>query len=247
MQQVFSLIKYKQQAFAKLPLFKFMEDCSILPRQRLSFAPCAAHFIMGFADLNKYVLRQEPTDDRIQQIINQHSYEDDYHWQWFLEDIEKLNFNPSLKLNDTLKFLWSEETKTSRLLVYELYQHIFRANSLNKLVILEVMEAAADVFFARAVKIVRELQITTNQEYRYFGHCHAEAENDHNANTDEVQEWIANIHLTTEARQESLELVETVFKLFTTWTNGLLMYAEAYQTAQTSNSTQDIKKLLIAA
>ena len=108
------------------------------------------------------------------------------------------------------------------------------------------MEAAADVFFARAIKIVHELQVTTNQEYRYFGHCHADAENNHNANHEEIQKLIRSINLTTEDRQESFKLVENVFELFTVWTEGLLAYAEAYQAAQIVDSNQDIKEVLLA-
>jgi hypothetical protein len=35
---------------------------------------------MAFGDLNRHVLRVEPTDDPLLQAINAHTYEDDHHW-----------------------------------------------------------------------------------------------------------------------------------------------------------------------
>lgn len=102
MKNILALIEEKQQVYAQLPFFQFLQDESIEPIQRLAFAPCAAPFIMSFSDLCKYALRQEPTNDKIQAILNQHTYEDDFHWQWFLEDLEKFGLNASLQLNDSL-------------------------------------------------------------------------------------------------------------------------------------------------
>ncbi len=111
MKEILALIEEKQRIYAQSPLFEFMQDSQIHPIKRLAFAPCAAPFIMSFADLCKYTLRQEPTNDKIQALLNQHTYEDDFHWQWFLEDIQKLGFNFSLQFNDSLEFLWGQKTK----------------------------------------------------------------------------------------------------------------------------------------
>ena len=78
MEKVLALIEKKKQEFAKSGLFEFMRDKSINPRQRLAFAPCVAPFVMSFGEFNKYVFREEPTNDPIQEIVNKHSYEDDY-------------------------------------------------------------------------------------------------------------------------------------------------------------------------
>ncbi|GAB4530736.1 MAG: hypothetical protein Tsb0014_13640 [Pleurocapsa sp.] len=248
MREVLAFIAQKQAEFAQLPLFKFMQDRSISPKQRLAFAPCAAPFILAFADLNKYVLRQEPTEDKIRAILNQHSYEDDYHWQWFLEDIDKLGFNSELKLNDSLRFIWSEETKHSRLLAYELYRYLtIQTEPLSQLVILESMEATSSVFSSFAVQIAEELQTITNQEFCYFGHCHIDVENGHHAHTDEVKQFISNIQLKDEVLTQQFELVEKVFELFSEWSYGMLAYAQAYQKAQLYDLDRDEKSVLAIA
>ena len=232
MKNILALIEEKQQKYSQLPFFKFLQDESIHPIKRLAFAPCAAPFIMGFADLNKYVLRQEPTNDKIQAILNQHTYEDDFHWQWFLEDLEKLGFNCSLQLNDALRFLWSEETQTSRLLTHELYQYITQSEPIEKLVALEAIEATSDVLVSVTKQVTDELKLIINQEYKYFGDYHFDAENNHHAYSDDVNKFIKNIHISEKTRKKSVDLVDKVFELFTQWTHGLLTYAQGYQISQ---------------
>lgn len=240
-----TLIEEKQQVFSRLPLFEFMQDETIDPVKRLAFAPCAAPFIMSFTDLCKYVFRQEPTDDKIQEILNRHTYEDDFHWQWYIADLEKLGFNCSLTFNDSLTFLWGDETKASRFLTHELYTRIVRANVVEKLMILEAMEATADVFLSYTKKITRELQLSTGREYQYFGSSHGEAEQNHNTRSDSVREFIQNISISAETRQNIIQLVEEVFELFTQWSDRLLTYAQNYQVSQSLNQQQDRQLLAL--
>lgn len=78
-QDILDVIETKKAKFAQAPLFQFMQDQHISPLQRLGFAPCIAHFILSFGDLNKYVFRDESSNDVIQELINEHTYEDDHH------------------------------------------------------------------------------------------------------------------------------------------------------------------------
>ena len=239
MKEIFASIAKNKQKFARLPLFQFMADKTIHPKNRLSFAPCAAPFIMSFADLNKYVLRQEPTTDKIQAILNQHTYEDDSHWQWFLEDIDRLGFNSELDLNNSLRFVWSEETKHSRLLAYELYRYlIIQPEPIGRLVILESMEATSDAFSYFALEIAKELKQLYDRELLYFGHCHCDAENGHHAHTEGVRKFLNSIKLEPEILRQQLELVEVVFDLFSQWSDAMLSYAKAYQQFQLYDRTK---------
>ena len=247
MKNILALIEEKQQAYSQLPFFQFLQDESIHPIKRLSFAPCAAPFIMSFADLNKYVLRQEPTNDKIQAILNQHSYEDDFHWQWFLEDLETLGFNCSLQLNDALRFLWSEETQTSRLLTHELYQYIAQSEPIEKLVALEAIEATSDVLVSVTKQVSDELKSIINQEYKYFGDCHFDAENNHNAYSDDMRKFLENIYISEKTQQKSLDLIDKVFEMFAQWTHGLLIYAQGYQVSQPLDVQLDREQILEVA
>jgi hypothetical protein len=232
MKNILALIVEKQQAYSQSPLFEFMQDEKIHPTKRLAFAPCSAPFIMSFADLCKYVLRQEPTNDKIQAILNRHTYEDDFHWQWFLEDLDSLGFNNSLQLNDSLKFLWGEETQASRLLTYQLYQYIAQSEPIERLVVLEAMEAASDVFMSFTKPVTNQLQLMTNQEYKYFGDRHFDAESSHHAHSDDVSQFIENIYISEKTREKSIDLIDKVFDLFSQWNHRLLTYAQNYQVTQ---------------
>ena len=69
---------------------------------------------MSFGDLNKYVVREKNANTKLQQIINEHTYEDDHHWPWFITDLDKLGYNSQMNFTQVLRFLWGEQTKVSR-------------------------------------------------------------------------------------------------------------------------------------
>ena len=232
MKRILALIEEKKHSYAQSSLFEFMQDLKIHPIKRLAFAPCAAPFIMSFADLCKYTLRQEPANNQIQSILNQHTYEDDFHWQWFLEDLQQLGFNHRLNFNDSLRFIWGEETRSSRFLSNELYRNIVVSEPLEKWIILEVMEAAADVFLSHTRKITQEIHLITNQEFKYFGNCHLNAETEHTAHSQGVNELIESIDLAQEDEDKNALLVNTIFELFSQWNLSLLAYAQNHRVSQ---------------
>ena len=92
----------------------------VTPRQRLAFLPCMAPFILAFGDLNRYVLRDEPTGDPYQAMVNAHSREDDHHWPWYLEDFSKLGHDSPQAPSDTLRFHYSDSTAVKRRLALRL-------------------------------------------------------------------------------------------------------------------------------
>ncbi|MEH2126284.1 hypothetical protein [Nostoc sp.] len=232
MQQVLALIEQKKQEFAQLPLFKFMQDKSINPRQRLAWAPCAAHFIMNFGELNKYFLRVEPTTDPIQTLINRYTYEDDDHWLWFLEDLKNLEFDKPLQFSDALKFLWSEETKNARWLNYQLYRHTSQATPIQKIIVIQVTEATGNVMLSIAAEIGKEIKAITQKQCRYFADFHLNIEADHMTGSSGIDQFLQDIQLSEAAQQEAFELVENLFTVFTQFANSLLVYAKTHKIEQ---------------
>jgi hypothetical protein len=247
MEEVLALIEKKKQILASSGLFEFMRDTSIDPRQRLAFAPCVAHFAMSFGELNKYVLREEPTNDPLQAIVNNHTYEDDYHWLWFLEDLETLGINKSLKFSDSLKFIWNEETKASRLLTYHMFRYAFGASPITKLAIVEVIEATGSVFLSAAASIAEELRPITQKELVYFGCSHLAVETGHTTGSPEVEQSLNKIQLTIESRQEAFEIVENLFAISTKQADELLVYAKTHSFDQPFAKPREIWQPLKAA
>ncbi|HAX79691.1 MAG TPA: hypothetical protein DCY88_28620 [Cyanobacteria bacterium UBA11372] len=232
MKQVLALIEKRKQEFALLPLFEYLQDQSIDPRQRLAFAPCLAPLVMGFSDLCKYGFREEPTTNKIQEFINIHTYEEEYHWRWLLEDIQKLELNQSLNFTDTLRFLWGEETKKTRQVCPKIERCILISDPLQKLIGVQVSEVTANVFFTMTEKVIKELERSTKKQYRYFGNNHVTEENNHNLNKGNVMEFLAEIELTDEQLQTYCALVDELFEAYAESMDELLAYAKRHKVEQ---------------
>ncbi len=228
MKEVLALIEKKKQEFAQLRLFEYLQDKSIDPKQRLAWTPCVTPFAMGFGHLNRYDLRKEPTDDPIQELINRHTYEDDHHWEWFLEDLEALGLNHSMKFSDAMKFFWCDETYKTWLVCHQIALYTFQAEPIVVLAAVEAIEATGNVILALTAQVAQELQQTTNQSYRYFGQHHFCVETGHTTGTDDVEQFIERIQLTEEQKSKAFEVVEKVFEVFTEAVNEMMAYAEKY-------------------
>ncbi|TVP60297.1 MAG: hypothetical protein EA343_17745 [Nodularia sp. (in: Bacteria)] len=225
MKEVLELIEKRKQEFAQLPLFKFMQDKSIDPMQRLAWAPCLAPFSMGFGQLNRLDFRKEPTNNPIQLIINKHTYEDDHHWKWFLEDLEKLGLNHSMKFSAALDFFWGEETQKTRQICHQIALHTFQAEPIVVLAAIEAIEATGNVALSLTAQVAEELQQDTKQNYRYFGQHHLCVETGHAVGTDNLQHFVEELQLTEEQKTKAFELVEKVFEVFSGSMEEMMAYA----------------------
>ncbi|WP_017318693.1 hypothetical protein [Mastigocladopsis repens] len=232
MKEVLALVEKRKQEFAQLPFFKFLQDKSIDPRQRLAWAPCATPLVMGFGQLNRYDLRKERTDEPIQELINRHTYEDDHHWVWFLEDLEKLGFDHSMKFSDAMRFLWGKETYKTRQVCHQIALHTFRSEPIVVLAAIEALEATGNVAFTLTAQVAQELQQMTNQKYRYFGQYHFCVEIGHVTGTDDIEKLLESIQLTEEQKAKAFEVVEKVFEVFTEAVNEMMAYAEKHSIVQ---------------
>ncbi|RUR78228.1 hypothetical protein PCC6912_35700 [Chlorogloeopsis fritschii PCC 6912] len=228
MKEVFKFIEVKKQEFAKLPFCEFLQDKSIDPRQRLAWAPCLAPFVMNIWEVNKYFLREEPTSDPIQKIINKHTYEDDHHYVWYLEDMEKLAFDYSSKFSDSLRFLWGKETQRTRQICQKIAAYSFQAEPILKFAIIEVIEATGNVVLSLTTEVSRELEISTKHNYRYFGEHHLAVETGHTTGTDDIEILIENIELPEATRKKAFWLVEKVFEAFADGLNEFYLYAKSH-------------------
>lgn len=238
MKTIVTFIEEQKQEFATLPLFVFMQDTNINPRQRLIFAPCMAYFIMSFGDINKYILRSEGSTDKIQDMVNRYTYEDENHWPWFLKDIEILGFDPKWNFTQALRFIWGEQTKISRQLAYQIAGYTLQADSAIKALVIQVLEATADVFFRVSNQIALELQAITNKEYLFFGETHVCEEIGHVISTANGKDFLTEIELTDSQRQQAIEVVEKVFQVFREWTYELLAYANTHNLEPGNNESE---------
>lgn len=231
MKPVLKHIFQHKRAYAKLPFFDFLRDERLSPRERLAFFPCMASFIMSFGDLNRLVLRVEPTDDPWLQMINAHTYEDDHHWPWYLEDFTKLGHDAVKKApGDTLRFLYSDATIQNRLLAHRLAHLIWGAEPVVRLAIIEAIEETGNVLFELTSRIAAQYQRDTGVELRYCGEYHFNLESGHAMNNDHAE--LAGITLTPAQQRDALQRVDQVFEWFALWTQELLDFARNAQTGR---------------
>lgn len=222
MKEVLAHIEKKKQEFAKLPLFEYMRDTSIEPRQRLAWTPYITPLAMGFGDLWIYILKREPTTNTIQKMINKHTDEDKNHWKWFPKDIKALGFNESFDFSDSIEFIWSEETKKARLLFLQIAILTYNLESQVLIAAIETLEATANIAFSTTAQVANELQKTTFKNYPYFGTLHLVEDSTHSMFEKENQFFIENIKLTEKQENECYEITDKIFALFTECLNEIM-------------------------
>ena len=246
MKEVLELIEKKKREFAKLPFFEYLADENIDPRQRLVWAPCFVHVAMSLAELYKYVLRKEPSDNLVQKIINKHTHEEDYHWVWFLEDIEKLGFNYTNNFIDTTKFLWSKSIQKTRLLPYQLFSLCTTIKEPNlRLIIIEAIEGTSNVGLPLIAIVAQELKEITGKDYLYFNDNHVEAEESHEIIIGNTHLLIDNLTLESEQKETASYIVNMVFSAFSECLNELTIYAQNHSTEKFYVKTNHETKSLI--
>jgi hypothetical protein len=223
MKTVLQHIFHLKRAYAQLPFFEFLRDESLSVRHRLAFFPCMASFIMSFGDLNRYVLRVEPSNDPHQQMINAHSYEDDHHWPWYLEDFVKLGHDTHTTPAQVLRFIFSDDCKRNRLLSHELAHLIWGATPQVRLAVIEAIEETGNVLFALTAPLATRYTQATGVELRYLGDFHFKLESGHAMNNDHAE--LAAMSMDEIGRADAIQRCTRVFELFQGWVEELHAYA----------------------
>ncbi|HEX8703559.1 MAG TPA: hypothetical protein VF815_32285 [Myxococcaceae bacterium] len=228
MQPILDFIEQKTRELEQTPILKFLRDSSIDPRQRFAFAPVMAPWAFGFADINKFVLRDESSTEPIQKIINTHTMEDDHHWGMYLKDLRTLGMNDATDYVSILRMLWGEESKKTRQTVYGLIGLISAAKPKMRLVIVEAIEAAGNTGLKGFVQAAEEYHQVTGDRLVYFGDMHMDLESGHAMGTDDVEDKLTEFTLTAEEEKEARVVVEKIFKLVSDMGDEYLAYANKH-------------------
>jgi hypothetical protein len=227
MRHVLKHLNERTSEFGRLPLFAFLEDSSIDPRSRLAFAPYAAHFVMSFADLCSLIIREEPTSNKYQDLINRHTREDDYHWRWFLADLETLDYDPKVVFSEALTSVWSESTVRTRMLSYRMCSLAFDADPIRRLVLVHCIEAIFKPTIEHIGKVAAEFKAKTGKRLNYLGVEHSDAESSHTIESPEVRRMVEDIKLEPAVASDLSSMVDELFRLFSAFTDEMLDLAKA--------------------
>jgi hypothetical protein len=227
MRDILRLIEDQAGAYGARPMFSFLRDTSIPPERRLAFAPSAAHYVLTFTDFCERVLRQEPTEDPIQKIVNAQTYEEAEHSRWFLEDLEALGCDPVVRFSDALKFVWSSANARSRVLSYELCRFGLAADPIRRLVLVHCVEATAEIMVGHVMKVGKEWSKLTGRPLKFFGQTHEAAEEEHSFKGEDVQRVLEGVRLDARTKEELEVMVRVTFEHFSAFTDELLEAAAA--------------------
>src|SRR6187549_2634042 len=145
MKEVFEYIVRKSTEFARHPLFTYLNDSSVDPLERLRFVPSSVHFVMTFADLYHFGLVEPNPRDRFEELANQHLSEEATHWKWFLADLSNLELDPTMRFTDAVRYIWSDQSAKTRGLAYEICKLSAGLRSIQKLVMVQSIEATGRV------------------------------------------------------------------------------------------------------
>jgi hypothetical protein len=226
MKHIFEYISTQSAAFNQKPLFVYLRDARIPPKQRLKFVPYVAHFVMTFADLYHFFLTEYPPRDHYQELVNTHLAEEGSHWKWFLSDLSNMDLDPKLRFTDTLRFIWSDRTMKTRKLAYQMCKLSASTSSLHRLVMVMAIEATGRVALEAAVPAGREVEAHSGRKLVYFGQHHLDTELKHTVEDKAVRGSLEDIVVADSMRPELHAIVDEVFNHFGAFvdeTHGLAM------------------------
>jgi hypothetical protein len=226
MQAILQLVEDRKQQFAALPIFQYLQDQQIAPKQRLCWLPCLAPLSLGFGDLWRDILyRQDNQGNPLQVLINQHTKEDANHWKWYIGDIQKLGFLEDLRFSQTLDFLWNAKTPQTRLVCLKIAGLTYKAEPAVVLAAIEALEATANVVFSLTAQVIQELPIDERAGLRYFSSVHLLEDSSHSI-FDTDQQLVENIVLSEAQRQQAIAVVEEIFESFEAAFQEIMDYVE---------------------
>lgn len=215
-----TFMQYKQYRSNQLDQHAFvqwLDADNVEIEQKFDIMPIMTLFIMGFRDMNLWVIRfDEQADEHYRSIINGNTYEDETHSNLFIEDWVKLDMDQKLGWSaaDTLWWLFvSPQTEC-----YRRYQVEFvklcvddGGDPMLRFAHSEAGEACGHVFFRHSAEQAAVLDAATGIEHRYFGKYHLDRELGH---VMESENEFENEVLTPTQRARALELGGRMFDIF---------------------------------
>jgi hypothetical protein len=215
-------------------MFEHLRSPDTSAEQRLSFAPCMAHFVFSFMDVNRFVLRDEANLHPHQQLVNIHTEEDAHHWPWYITDLEAMGLDKQMRFSEALRFVWSDATIASRMLTYRFCAIALQATPTERLAIVETVETTGNTFLHLAAEISAQVRDASAGRHVYYGAHHAGCESGHHMGTPGVESYLHAIELTPDERERCYSLVDRIYDLYTAFTE------EAYRFV-TTHSLADLR------
>ena len=203
------------------------------PELKLEILPALATFTMGFCDLNRWVLRYQHPQGKLESGIDRHTFEDQTHSRLFLEDWRRLGLDDRLgwAASDTLWWLFlagDNEVPRAQGAYLRAMAVADAGDPLLRFTQSEVIEACGATFFTHTAAVAAAAAERTGTEYRYLGPYHLARESGHM----DCERVFAAQRLDPARRQRALQLADAMFTLFQDLFSSVLSYAHHYPARQ---------------
>jgi hypothetical protein len=230
MKQIFDHIDGRGAEYAQKPVFAYLRDDRIDPRQRLNFVPWLAHFVMTFADLYQMFVEEPVPGDRFQELVNAHLAEEENHWKWFLADLDALGLNPMLKFTEALRLVWGTETSKTRSLAYQVCKLSSGLSSLEKLVLFHAIEATGRVALEALAPVGAAVGDQSGKKLVYFGQRHLDTEREHTVEEASTHHFLETVAIDHVQRGRLYAIVDDIFRHFGAFADEAFERASSQQT-----------------
>ena len=218
-QEIVTDMEGKSEKLRQHPLLDFIKDDSIPARRRISFAPYLSYIAMSFADiLDTWLLFPDPQSE-LEERINKHIEEDDYHYNLFLHDVENvlgLSLSDFGSYSAVLRHLWGDDSRAIREYIYGWLDCLARYNDpIITLTTLEAMEAGAQALIGTTSRLVHQpgSELT---DLQYLGQAHVELEKNHSQfvwfDEEATVPPLGHIQITRQQRDRALQITEEMFE-----------------------------------
>ena len=214
MQSIQNYIQRRADEMASHALFGYLGDRQIDAAIRFKFAARSTHFILTYSDILRFLLSDESTTDEYQRIVNTHCAEERAHAKWFLMDLKTLGQDPEHLFTDSVNVLWGDDTIKTRLLGYRLSRLSMDLKSIDRVVLLEAIEAMSALAFKASAPAATELEQRTGKALLFFGQRHLDSELNHQLAEESVHEKLASVKFDGAARDRLIAVVDQVLTAF---------------------------------
>ena len=213
---IITYIQDRRLELSRHPFFKMLGDESIPAAKRMSFTPYWAFFAFSFADvLGTWIYNPNPQSD-LEQRINIFVSEDDYHYNFFLHDMETLGYTIDRfgSAEAVLRHMWSDESRAIRDLIYT---WVLGAKMYNDPIVtlatFEGIEAGLkDLFEVAYGKVF--LPEGGLKDLEYFGGKHVELEQNHTQTGwfKDIYSPLAQLEITEQQKANALTAIDAMFE-----------------------------------
>jgi hypothetical protein len=224
MEEIIRIINEGRSKMADNEFIHCLNSDTLPFEEKMNCVPAMAFFVMGFKDLMRIIRYQNPKND-FEKAINRHSEEDGNHWEWFLQDIQKLKLRNMGGINgvETLETLWDDDFIPVRDTLYKVAHFIHKYPYAEyRLLMIEVLEISHEVWAVHMSKQVQKAGLY--EQLSYFGRRHQDAEHSHEMkeyfdNVEDLKEVMGNFTIPQleEAKYVANELVEGMNNVLTSF------------------------------